>query len=127
MKFYALKIKRIVGKMAKKVFMAVLLLSLSCLALADEMSDILAGTPVSSMPPEAKAMMAGYSIWSMVWATIFGGIGVFAFIYGKKKSNALYIIIGILLCIYTFIVKDAAQIVIIGAVISAGLYIFRRQ
>jgi hypothetical protein len=113
--------------MIKKAYMVLMLLSLSCLALADEMADIIAGTPVGLMPPEAKAMMAGYSIWSMVWATLFGGVGVFAFIYGKKKSNAPYIIIGILLCIYPFIIKDSMQMLIIGAVISAGLYLFRRQ
>jgi hypothetical protein len=114
-----------IKKTMKAMILFAALLAAACLAYADEMSDIIAGTPVSGIPPEAKAMMAGYSMWGMIWATLFGGVGVFAFLYGKKKSNAAYIIIGILLCLYPFLVKEAAQVAVVGAVLSAGLYFFR--
>ncbi len=114
----------------KKIIMAVVLLLLAGFAYADDMSDALGitTTPVAAASPiSAESVSKGLSSASLIWALIFNSVGVFAFILGKNKSNAAYIVIGVLLEVYPYIVQDTMWIIIIGAVLTAGLYFFKRN
>ncbi len=96
-------------------------------AQGDELGDMIGTSLTSSLPPEAKGLLAGFSIWGIMWGTVFSGVGVFAFLYGKKKSNAPFIIIGVILCAYSLFVRDTRTIFIVGAVLTAALYFFREM
>jgi len=107
----------------KKIIMAVTMLVLTAgYCLGDEVADLMGksgANPVAGII--GKLSMAG-----LMWGIVFSGVGVGAFLYGKKKANAAFILIGILLSLYTFVVQDTVQIVIVGCVLSASLYFFRR-
>jgi hypothetical protein len=111
----------------KKLVMIILTWLAAVSAHSDELGDMLGNSLTSSLPPEVSGMLGGFSIWGMIWGTIFGGVGVFAFLYGKKKSNAAFIVIGIILCIYPFLIRDNRAVFIVGALLTAALYFFRNM
>ncbi|MBN2753494.1 MAG: hypothetical protein JXR81_01375 [Candidatus Goldbacteria bacterium] len=76
-------------------------------------------------PPTADMIM-GFSAAGLLWTVIFSGVGVFAFLYGKRKANAVYIVDGILLMAYPMLVKDTTMIVLVGVVLSAVLFLFKK-
>lgn len=56
---------------------------------------------------------------------VFGGVGFAAFVYGKKSGSAKPIIIGIALMAYPYFVESAWLIFLIGALLTAALFLFR--
>ncbi len=56
---------------------------------------------------------------------LFGGIGMGAFVYGKKSGLMKPIIIGIALMAYPYFVEGTWLIFLIGAVLTAALFFFR--
>jgi hypothetical protein len=112
--------------MKKRIILLILAAMAAGCAYADELSDVTGMSLTASLPPAAQALIGGFSVWGMVWGTLFGAVGVFAFLYGKKKANAPFIFIGVLLCIYPFVVRDAMITFIVGALLSGSLYFFRR-
>jgi hypothetical protein len=105
--------------MKKMIFAAIIIVFFAGMAAGDDLSDALGKNP-------AAGLMGKLSMAGLLWGVVFGGFGVGAFIYGKKKSNAAFMLIGILLSGYTFIVQDTFQIVLVGAVLAGSLYFFRR-
>ncbi|HNZ30184.1 MAG TPA: hypothetical protein PKJ42_09340 [Candidatus Goldiibacteriota bacterium] len=71
-------------------------------------------------------MIMGFSAAGLLWTVIFSGVGVFAFLYGKRKANAIYIIDGILLLAYPILIKDTTMIVLVGLALSAVLFFFKK-
>ena len=71
-------------------------------------------------------MIMGFSAAGLLWTVIFSGVGVFAFLYGKRKANAVYIVDGILLMAYPMLVKDTTMIVLVGVALSAVLFFFKK-
>jgi CDP-diglyceride synthetase len=91
---------------------------------ADDLSDVL-GQPAGK-GPVAAGIIGNLSMWGLIGGLLFSSAGVFAFLYGKKKSNAAFIVIGILLALYTFFVQQTVAIFAIGAALCGALYFFRR-
>ncbi len=56
---------------------------------------------------------------------LFGGIGMGAFIYGKKSGSLKPVIIGIALMAYPYFVESSGLIFLIGALLTASLFLFR--
>lgn len=58
-------------------------------------------------------------------AIIFGGIGMAAFVYGKKGGHAKAMILGLILMIYPYFVEQTWMLYGIGALLTAGVFVFR--
>ena len=56
---------------------------------------------------------------------VFGAVGTVAFIYGKKQSEMRIMIIGVLLLVYPYLIENAIAQWVIGALLTAALFIFR--
>ncbi|GAT34064.1 hypothetical protein TSACC_22487 [Terrimicrobium sacchariphilum] len=56
---------------------------------------------------------------------LFGGIGMGAFVYGKKSGSLKPVIIGIALMAYPYFVESSLLIFLIGALLTAALFVFR--
>jgi hypothetical protein len=109
--------------MMKKILLAAAVIALIAgYCFGDDISDALGKNGASPV----AGLLGHFSTAGLLWGIVFGGVGVGAFIYGKKKSNAAFMLIGILLSGYTFVIQDTFQIVLIGAVLTGSLYFFRR-
>jgi hypothetical protein len=102
--------------------MAVLVLTAGY-CFGDDISDAL-GKNAAAGP--LGGMLGNLSMAGLMWGILFSGVGVGAFLYGKKKSNAAFIVIGVLLSVYPYVVQQTILIVVIGAALCAALYFFRR-
>lgn len=58
---------------------------------------------------------------------LFGGIGSAAFFYGRKQMAWKPMVIGALLVVETYFVKDAVWIWVVGAGLTAALWFFRND
>jgi hypothetical protein len=50
---------------------------------------------------------------------LFGAVGTVYLIYGKKQHDAMYLVFGFLLCIYSYLFANVVLILLIGAVLVA--------
>lgn len=66
--------------------------------------------------------MSGAGIFGSIF---FGSVGMAAFVYGKKASAIRPIIIGVLLMAYPYFVPETWEIYLVGALLTAGLFLFR--
>jgi hypothetical protein len=117
----------------KKIFLAAIItvLAMNCFCLAKDISGIPEGITITAATQAAAdvnpgKVIAGLSMWALIWGLLFNSVGVFAFLYGKKRSNVTYIIIGVLLVAYPYVVQQAILVFIIGALLTAALYVFRK-
>ena len=63
---------------------------------------------------------------NLIGGIIFGSLGVGYFIYGKKQGKVAYLVCGAVLAIYTFVVSNAALVILIGLLFSAGPWLLER-
>ena len=56
---------------------------------------------------------------------IFGGIGFVAFVYGKKLATYKPLCLGLALMIYPYFIPDTLWLYIIGAALTAALFVWR--
>lgn len=56
---------------------------------------------------------------SIMWALLFGSLGVGYFVYGRKQKRFVPLLSGIGLCGFTYFVSNAFLIVLIGSVLMA--------
>jgi hypothetical protein len=63
----------------------------------------------------------------LLWGLLFSSIGVAFFIYGRKQGRPVPLICGIALVVYPYFVRNVYLLVLIGAVIVALPYFFRRD
>jgi hypothetical protein len=70
-------------------------------------------------------MGAMFSTSSMLWGTLFGGVGLGYFIYGKKQGAIVPLVTGILLSVFPFFVTNAYLIVLVGCLLIAVPYFVR--
>lgn len=96
--------------------------------LADDLEQALGITAAAQNSPETQVtkLIAGLSMWGLIWGLLFNSVGVFAFLYGKNKSNAVFMVIGVLLIIYPYVVQQTYLVALVGAVLTVSLYFFRR-
>jgi hypothetical protein len=60
-------------------------------------------------------------------AILFGVIGIAAYRYGKKTSRPHAKWIGVALMLYPYAISNTWLLYIVGAVLSAALYLFRNE
>ena len=58
---------------------------------------------------------------------IFGTIGFAAFVYAKKAGAWICLVIAIILMVYPYFVSNTLLLWVIGAALTAALYLFRGQ
>lgn len=66
------------------------------------------------------------SIALVMWGIVFSSIGFGYFIYGKKQSDLVALICGILLIGYPYFVTNTYILILIGIVIMAIPYFLNR-
>lgn len=64
------------------------------------------------------------SPWNLFGSILFSIIGLAAFIYGKKSGSIKPIIIGVLLMVYLYFIRGTALLYLLGASLTASLFIF---
>lgn len=69
--------------------------------------------------------MGSFDLTSLIVTTIFGGVGLVAFVYGKKEGLWKPLAIGICLMAYGFVVTGMWPQIFTGAGLTAALFIFR--
>lgn len=62
---------------------------------------------------------------TLLWDVLFGSIGLGYFIYGKKQSEPVPLICGILLMVFTYFVSNTIVLVTVGLAIIAIPYFIR--
>ena len=67
----------------------------------------------------------GFNIWALLASFIFGLVGFFAFLNGKKEASWKRMILGILLMVYPYFVSGAWATWLVGGVLCALLYFWR--
>ena len=140
-----LKLSLVKHKYKKFVFVLFCLLSFSCLfqppLICAEEGDIASDKITSTLQDIAKldkndlsTVLSAYgvpqggsqfSFWNIVGSLIFGGIGFYAFIYGKKNSLWKPMVIGIILMIYPYFISSTLLIYIVGIALTAALFYWR--
>ena len=65
-----------------------------------------------------------FSTAGILAGVLFGGIGVAAFIYGKKQREPKPLVIGLLLMVYPLVFRDTLALYAIGVLLTAGLFLF---
>lgn len=68
------------------------------------------------------ALLAGFSIYTILLAVLFGLIGFAAFRYGRKNSEPRPLFIGIALMAYGYFVTNAWISLAIGSVLTLALF-----
>lgn len=63
---------------------------------------------------------------TLIWGLLFGAIGTGYFLYGKKQRKPVPFACGILLIVFPYFIAHVAALVMIGALLSAIPYFFRR-
>ncbi len=61
----------------------------------------------------------------LVWAMLFGSIGVGFFVYGTKQKVVMPLVTGIALLIFPYFMSNVYFMVIIGVALLALPYFFR--
>lgn len=67
------------------------------------------------------------NIPSLVLSLIFSSIGLGYFLYGKRQQQFVFLLVGLALMIYPYIVSGTATITAVGLVLSAGPFVARRM
>jgi hypothetical protein len=62
----------------------------------------------------------------LVWGVIFGAIGMGYFLYGRKQSNPVALVCGVLLMVFPMFVSNTYAIFGVGLVLSGLPFIFRK-
>jgi hypothetical protein len=112
-------------KIAAIIVLVVLALGAACYA--ESLDTLINGTTATAATGLNPAkVIAGLSMWALIWGLIFNAVGVFAFLYGKNKSNVIFMVIGVVLVLYPYAVQQTVAVFVIGVVLTAALYFFRR-
>ena len=67
----------------------------------------------------------GINWWNIIGGIIFGIIGWYAFIHGKKEKNWRPMVIGIALMVYPYFVTNTILAFAVGIALTAALYFWR--
>jgi hypothetical protein len=68
------------------------------------------------------SLLAGFSLFTLVLALLFGLVGFGAFRYGRKNSEPRLLFIGIALMAYGYFVTNPWVSLAIGSVLTAALF-----
>lgn len=71
-------------------------------------------------------LIAGFSWAGLIGGILFGSIGFIAFVYGKKNAKFKPMLIGALLMVYPYFVKNTIAMYLAGIALTAVLFIWRK-
>lgn len=93
------------------------------------MDDVL--EQLNSVDPGSLSSMvglmqpSGFDIFALIASVVFGIIGFFAFMNGKKSSSWKRMVLGIALMVYPYFVPGAIWVCAVGVGLCAALYFWR--
>jgi len=67
----------------------------------------------------------GINWWNILSGFVFGVIGWFAFIHGKKEKSWRPMVIGVALMVYPYFISNTLLAILIGIALTAALYFWR--
>lgn len=67
----------------------------------------------------------GFNVWGLAASFIFGIIGFYAFLHGKREGSWKRMILGILLLVYPYFVPGVGAAWFVGALLCAVLYFWK--
>lgn len=70
-------------------------------------------------------LIAGFSLAGLIGGILFGSIGFIAFMYGKKNAEFKPMLIGVLLMLYPYFVKNTIAMYLAGIALTVVLFIWR--
>ncbi len=70
-------------------------------------------------------LIFGYSLWGLFGSFFFSILGFVAFRYGRKLGKIAPIIVGLVLMLYPYFLKNTIAIFSVGIVLTGLLYFFR--
>ena len=73
----------------------------------------------------ANGLIFGFSVWGLLAACLFSGIGFVACMYGKSQGALKLMILGVLLMAYPYFIRSTLMLCVVGVALTAGLYVFR--
>lgn len=62
---------------------------------------------------------------TIMWAMLFGAIGVGFIMYGRKQRMAVPLLVGVALCVFPYFISNVYFLVITGVVVMALPYLVR--
>ena len=62
---------------------------------------------------------------TLLWGLLFSSIGLGYFVYGKKQSLVVPLVVGIALMVFPYFVANAALTALIGIVLMALPFLFK--
>ena len=65
------------------------------------------------------------SLASLLWATIFGVVGLAYFVYGKRQHLFVPLLCGMGLMAFPYFISNAALLFVVGLGLSVVPYVFR--
>ncbi|MCA9522492.1 MAG: hypothetical protein KC609_16045 [Myxococcales bacterium] len=65
------------------------------------------------------------SLETMVWALVFGSVGLAYFLYGKRQKKSIPLICGLLLMAFPYFVTRRLPLIAIGVLLTAIPYFVR--
>ena len=73
-----------------------------------------------------QGFFAGFSAWSLIGGLLFSGIGLVAFVYGKKNAEWKSMAIGVALMAYPYFIQSAVGVFVVGSILTAMLYVLAK-
>ena len=70
-------------------------------------------------------LIAGFSLGGLIAGILFGCIGFVAFMFGKKNSEFRPMVLGILLMVYPYFIKNTIAMYLVGIALTATLFVWR--
>ena len=89
---------------------------------AQTMNSILSSYGVSNALSGAGG---GFNWWNIIGGIVFGIIGWYAFMHGKREKSWRPMVIGIALMVYPYFVPNAIWAFIIGIALTAALFFWK--
>ena len=56
---------------------------------------------------------------TIMWAVLFGSVGMGYIIYGKKQQKGMAFLSGVVLCVFPYVISNIFLVIIIGLVFMA--------
>ena len=86
----------------------------------------LCGRPGANPSRATTAYHAPVDTASLLWGTVFGAIGAGYILYGRRQREAIPLLCGIGLVVFTWFVTNPWAIVLAGAALMAAPFVARR-
>ena len=70
-------------------------------------------------------LIGGFSCAGLIAGILFGSIGFIAFVYGKKNAEFKPMIMGLVLMVYPYLIRNTIALYLVGIALTGSLFFFR--